>query len=135
MLLATQLPLLCGWNTAPSRALLLALVGLVLWDPRAMLGSSFWLSASATWLLVGQSLDSIRLVGLLRVQALLVFLLAPLSLLISIAYKAVRAPTMTRYWREVAVMTVQIIAAMILLGIASYVMLQIVVPVIAPMPA
>ncbi len=80
MLLATQLPLLCGWNTAPSRALLLALVGLVLWDPRVMLGSSFWLSASATWLLVGQSLDSIRLVGLLRVQALLVFLLAPLSL-------------------------------------------------------
>jgi len=62
-------------------------------------------------------------------------LLAPLSLLIAIAYKAVRAPDMTRYWREVAVMTVQIIAAMILLGIASYVVLQIVVPVIAPMKA
>lgn len=61
-------------------------------------------------------------------------LLAPLAFMISVAYKAVRAPTMTRYWREVAVMTVQIIAAMILLGIASYVMLQIIVPVIAPMP-
>lgn len=80
MLLATQLPLLSGWSTAPSRSLLLALVGLVVWDPRVMLGSSFWLSASATWLLVGQSLNSIRLIGLFRVQALLVVLLAPLSL-------------------------------------------------------
>jgi hypothetical protein len=31
-------------------------------------------------------------------------------------------------------MTVQIIAAMILLGIGAYIFLQIVVPVIAPMP-
>jgi hypothetical protein len=60
-------------------------------------------------------------------------LLIPLSLFIAIAYKAVRVPDMGRYWREVAVMTVQIIASMILLGIAAYIFLQIVVPVIAPM--
>lgn len=60
-------------------------------------------------------------------------LLVPLSLLIAIAYKAVRAPDMSKYWREVAVMTVQVIAAIIMLGIASYVLLQLVVPVIAPM--
>lgn len=60
-------------------------------------------------------------------------LLIPLSVFIAIAYKAVRAPDMDKYWREVAVMTVQIVASMILLGIASYIFLQIVVPVIAPM--
>jgi hypothetical protein len=60
--------------------------------------------------------------------------LVPLSIFISIAYKAVRVPDMTKYWREVGVMTVQIIAAMILLGIGAYIFLQIVVPVIAPMP-
>jgi hypothetical protein len=52
-------------------------------------------------------------------------LLVPLSLGVSIVYKAVRVPTMDRYWRDVIVMTVQIIVSMILLAFASFMLVEI----------
>lgn len=60
-------------------------------------------------------------------------LLLPLALGISIAYKAVRVRTMDHYWREVLVMTVQLVAAMIVLAIAAYVLLIVIIPRIVPM--
>lgn len=54
--------------------------------------------------------------------------LLPLSLGISIAYKAVRVVDMRTYWKDVAVMTTQIVLAMIALAIASYVIILVVVP-------
>jgi uncharacterized membrane-anchored protein len=54
--------------------------------------------------------------------------LVPLALGISIAYKAVRVGDMRSYWKDVAVMTTQIILAMIALAIASYVIILVIVP-------
>lgn len=60
--------------------------------------------------------------------------LIPLSLLISVAYKAVRVKDLAEFPRQAAVMTGQIIVAMILLGAAAFLFLQYLLPMIAPMP-
>ena len=57
-------------------------------------------------------------------------LLIPMALGISVAYKAVRVPDLKEFPRAVAVMTVQIVVAMIALGAASYVCVQYVVPMV-----
>lgn len=55
-------------------------------------------------------------------------LLLPLSLGISIIYKAVRLPSLDHFWRSVMVMTMQIVLAMISLAIALAILVQVVVP-------
>jgi hypothetical protein len=59
-------------------------------------------------------------------------LLVPMALGISVAYKAIRIPDLRNFPREVAVMTVQIVIAMMALGAASYFFVQYVVPMIVP---
>lgn len=59
--------------------------------------------------------------------------LPPLALGISVAYKAVRMPTLEGYRRAVLVMTLQIIAAMILLGVAAFLFVEYVAPLLVPM--
>jgi hypothetical protein len=59
--------------------------------------------------------------------------LAPLALGISVAYKAVRVPSLEGYGRAVAIMTVQIILAMVLLWLASFLFVGYLLPLIAPM--
>src|SRR5262249_58964839 len=59
-------------------------------------------------------------------------LLIPMALGIALAYKAVRVPDLKDYPREVAIMTVQIIVAMIVLGVASYLFVQYIVPAVVP---
>ena len=54
--------------------------------------------------------------------------LLPLALLISIAYKAVRVRTFEGYWRQVIMMTLQIIVAMIALSVAMYLFVELIVP-------
>ncbi len=61
------------------------------------------------------------------------FLLLPLALGISIAYKAVRVRTMEHFWRNVAIMTVHLIAAMIVLAVAAYLLIILIIPRIVPM--
>jgi hypothetical protein len=58
--------------------------------------------------------------------------LIPLALGISIAYKAVRAPRLDRYWRLVGVMTFQIVLAMVVLWIAAFLLLEVLFPRILP---
>jgi hypothetical protein len=58
--------------------------------------------------------------------------LFPLALLISVVYKAVRVDSMGQWVRGTVVMTVQIIVAMILLGVAAFCFLEFVLPRIAP---
>lgn len=60
--------------------------------------------------------------------------LVPLALGISIAYKAVRLHDLGNYWRQVAVMTAQIILAMVLLGIAMFIFVDYLLPALAPLP-
>ncbi len=58
--------------------------------------------------------------------------LVPLSFLISMTYRAVRMRDLHGYWRGVAVMTVQIILAMIALGAASFLFVEYLIPMLAP---
>jgi hypothetical protein len=61
--------------------------------------------------------------------------LPPLALGISIAYKAVRLHDLHHlgeYWRQVIVMTLQIIIAMVLLGVAMFLFLEVLLPALAP---
>jgi hypothetical protein len=51
-------------------------------------------------------------------------LLVPMALGVSVVYKAVRVKTMDHYWREVVIMTAQIVLAMIMLGAAVYVFIE-----------
>lgn len=64
-----------------------------------------------------------------RVWFLLLF---PMAFFISLAYKGVRVPDLKHLPREAAVMTAQIVLGMIALGLASYLFVQHVVPLIAP---
>lgn len=59
-------------------------------------------------------------------------LLVPLSLGISIAYKALRVGSVSGYPRAVLVMTTQIVLAMIAMGIAANLFVRFVLPVIIP---
>ncbi len=59
-------------------------------------------------------------------------LLLPLALGISMVYKALRLPDLDRYVIGVGVMTVQIILAMVMLGIGLYIVVQFLIPAITP---
>lgn len=60
----------------------------------------------------------------LDLHALWWVLLIPMALGVSVVYKAVRVRDLSRYWREVAIMTTQIVLAMILLGAAVYLFIE-----------
>lgn len=61
-------------------------------------------------------------------------LLIPLALGIAVVYRAVRVADFHNYWGRVAALTVQIVVSMVLLGIASYLFIQVAVPMLLPMP-
>ena len=63
------------------------------------------------------------------------FLLIPLALGISIAYKAVRVGSREAYLKSVVMMTTQIVLAMIAMGVAAYVFIWFVIPAITPISA
>lgn len=52
-------------------------------------------------------------------------LIVPISFFIAVAYKAVRVKTLAGYWTSVVVMTVQIIAGMLALAVAFYLLVQV----------
>lgn len=57
-------------------------------------------------------------------------LLLPLAFGISVIYKALRVYDLNSYWRQVVVMTLQIILAMIGLTVALVLLVQVVVPLL-----
>lgn len=57
-------------------------------------------------------------------------LLIPLSLGIAMVYKALRVQDLRTYWREVGVMVLQIILAMVGLAVALWILVQIVLPLL-----
>lgn len=71
----------------------------------------------------------------LDVHAYWFLLLIPMAVLISMTYKAVRLHSMDRYWREVGTMTAQVVLGLFALGMASFLLIELVVPVIVPMPS
>lgn len=57
-------------------------------------------------------------------------LLIPLAVGISMIYKALRVPSLDRYVREVFIMTLQIILAMVALTVVLILVVQVIVPII-----
>ena len=55
-------------------------------------------------------------------------LVLPLSFGISVIYKAMRMPSLEGFWRQVTIMTSQIILYMIALAIALVILLQVIIP-------
>jgi hypothetical protein len=60
------------------------------------------------------------------------FLIIPMAFLMSMAYKAVRCHDMRRYWRAVIAMTIQVVLGMIALGAGFWMLIEFVLPRIAP---
>jgi hypothetical protein len=56
--------------------------------------------------------------------------LIPIALFVSMAYKGVRLQTLEQYWKQVIVMMLQIILAMIGLAIGLYLLIELVVPLL-----
>ena len=80
MLVAAQAPLILGWTTTGRHGLLLVLSAMLLWDPRVLLGPSFWLSAAATWLLVSTPCQSLSARSLIFMQIKMIVLMSPITL-------------------------------------------------------
>ena len=59
-------------------------------------------------------------------------LIIPMGLFISLAYKSVRLPDLRDLPKQVLVMTVQITLGMIALGAAAYLLVQFIIPMVAP---
>ena len=55
-------------------------------------------------------------------------LVLPLSFGISVIYKAMRMPSLDGFWRQVTIMTAQIILYMIALAIVLVILVQVVIP-------
>ena len=62
------------------------------------------------------------------------WLIIPLAFGIAAAYKAVRVLDLKIYPRDVAVFAVQIILGILALGIAALIIIEYLLPIIAPMP-
>ena len=80
MLIAASIPQMLGWQSSGRRGLLVAITIMLLWDARVLLGASFWLSATATFLLVSTTARSFGLRRLFALQAKMVFCMAPITL-------------------------------------------------------
>ena len=59
-------------------------------------------------------------------------LLVPLAILISVVYKALRLPSLGRYPLGVAIMTMQVLGGMFLLGAAAYIFVVHLAPIVLP---
>ncbi len=58
-------------------------------------------------------------------------LLVPMAALIAVSYKAVRVETLRDFPKEAAIMTVQIVLGIVLIGVASFLFVEEVLPMIA----
>jgi uncharacterized membrane protein YwzB len=59
-------------------------------------------------------------------------MIVPMVVFIAVGYKAVRTRNMDQYWREVLVFVIQVLGGMGLLALAFMVVINFVVPVLAP---
>lgn len=62
-------------------------------------------------------------------------LIVPMIIFIAIGYKAVRTHNMDNYWRQVLVFIIQVLGGMALLAIAFMIAINMIVPMLAPMPS
>ncbi len=70
----------------------------------------------------------------INVQQTWYLLLIPMCLGIAVTYKAVRVPDMSRYWREVAIFTAQLVLSVVVVGALMFWVVLWVLPRVVPMP-
>ena len=68
----------------------------------------------------------------LPIDHLWYLLLIPISIGIALAYKSVRVPNLAEYPKQVAVMAIQTMLAMIGLAVGAYLVIEVALPIIAP---
>lgn len=61
-------------------------------------------------------------------------LIVPMVIFIAIGYKAIRCGNMDNYWRQVLIFIIQVLGGMVLLTIAFMITINVLVPLLAPMP-
>lgn len=61
-------------------------------------------------------------------------MIIPMVIFVAIGYKAVRTKDMDGYWREVLVFVLQVLGGMVALALVFMVVVNVVVPLLAPMP-
>ena len=64
------------------------------------------------------------------VQSAWLWLLIPLVFGISMMYKAARADSLEKYWRQVTIMSLQVLAAFAGLALGFFILVQFVVPLL-----
>ncbi|MHA7814640.1 MAG: hypothetical protein ACX94C_14750 [Phycisphaerales bacterium] len=62
-------------------------------------------------------------------------LIIPMTIFLAIGYKGVRCTHLSRYPREVAIFIAQILGVIILLAVGFLVLINFLIPMLAPMPA
>lgn len=62
-------------------------------------------------------------------------LIVPMTIFLAIGYKGIRCTHLNRYPREVIIFIVQILGAMALLAISFIVLVNFLIPMLAPMPS
>ncbi len=62
-------------------------------------------------------------------------LIVPMTIFLAIGYKGVRCTHLRRYPREVSIFIVQILGIMALLALSFIVLVDFLIPMLAPMPA
>ena len=62
------------------------------------------------------------------------WLIVPMVIFIAIGYKAVRCKNMANYWRQVLVFIIQVLGGMAALTVAFMIVVNVLVPLLAPMP-
>lgn len=67
----------------------------------------------------------------LNIESWWYFTLVPLAFFVSVAYKAIRVHTFEHYWRNVLIMTTQIVFSIVGLGVLMFVLITQVMPRIA----
>lgn len=61
-------------------------------------------------------------------------MIVPMVIFIAVGYKAVRTKNMDHYWREVLVFILQVLGGMAALALAFMIVVNVLVPWLAPMP-
>jgi uncharacterized membrane protein YqgA involved in biofilm formation len=61
-------------------------------------------------------------------------LIIPMAFFIAVGYKAVRCSDMKNYFRQVIIFSIQILGGLLLLAIAFTLIINVLLPMLAPMP-
>lgn len=71
----------------------------------------------------------------LPLDALWYVLLVPMAFFLAVGYKSVRTVEIEKFWPQVLMFTFQLVVGLVGLGAGFYVLVRVLLPALAPMPA